>query len=124
MPKLVKDSVAVSDWQTYELDTTLLDPPVLKLKLRPASALAGVNAGPAAAFSSYLVASAIDAVADWDLTETVEGKDMPVPCTDENKRRLANGLRVLFSRKLKGTEEILAWAVLGYAGDERNFLKN
>jgi hypothetical protein len=122
MPSLKKGALVVSDWVTFELDTDLIDPPVIRLRLRPVLPLAGRNAGPGALWASYMVAAAIDAVAEWDLTDELEGG--PVPCDDEHKSRLQNGLRLLFSRTVKGSTDTLAWAVLGYAADERNFLKN
>ena len=69
----------------------------------------------------------VDAVTGWDLT--MNGK--PLPCTEDNKRKFFPGL---LGRKLakdpaeadidRGLNEFLGWALVNFAGEYGNFLKN
>lgn len=117
----IKNLIALSDWLTYELETTYLDPPVLKVRLRPACGLVGLNVAQVDAKpSSVVVEMVLDAIVEWDLTEN----GAPLPCTEETKRRLVPFLRCLLAEKLKGEPSLLALALVAYAGNAENFLKN
>jgi hypothetical protein len=69
----------------------------------------------------------IDGVKDWDL----KSNGQPVPCTDEEKKK---HLPIILGLKIKVDEEdetkrmifddILGRALMEFAGNEKNFLKN
>lgn len=72
----------------------------------------------------------VDAVLGWDLT--MDGK--PLLCTEENKRKFFPGilgLKLWKEKKAEGEkdeatqlDEYLGWALINFAGDQENFLKN
>lgn len=115
----------VSPWITYELETDLLDPPVLKLRLRPLDGwdqwqLAQVD-GQELGRAYHLLAMAITAVVDWDLKD----QDKPLEVTEDNKRAV---LREILGEPVKVPEGektvMLGWAIVRDAQNRETFLKN
>jgi len=129
----IKAREQLSPWVEYELETDQLDPPVLRVRLRPIDPFAmadvmhvdgGVRVGQA------LLEVAVNAVAEWDLTEN--GK--PIPMVEATK--LAT-LRPIMAESVKGRDTIvrtgdveehiptlLAIAIFEDGRDKKLFLKN
>ena len=112
----------LSAWMIYELASDLLDPPTLRLRLRPIdlySIVDGVAPDGSIRYGSATVEAVIAAVAEWDLTQ--EG--VPIPCSDLTK---AGWLRPLLDQPVRGRKqgELLAVAILHDARNRENFLKN
>jgi hypothetical protein len=115
----IKRLEQLSGWIEYALETTLLDPPVLKLRLRPLDALSMVTNEPAGvsfAFGRFAADNAAEAVAEWDLC--VDG--VPVPVTPENKMLY---LRPILAEVVEG-RGLLGLAILEDAQDRKIFIKN
>jgi hypothetical protein len=75
--------------------------------------------------SEILRAVLIDAVVGWDLTSGGE----PIECTIEKKKELLPTILGLMIKAPEGAgagshERVLGWALLNFAGDGDNFLKN
>jgi len=121
MANLIRRAVAqTSDWRTYELETKLLDPPVLKVKLRPLDAFDLADAMPEdgrLAKGSMVLEGAVAAIVEWDLAEA--GK--PIPIDPGTKLAV---LRPLMAEKVKDRKELLAQAIFIDARDEGTFLGN
>jgi hypothetical protein len=113
----------LTDWRSYELETTELDPPVFRCRLRPVTNLNlfdGAAAGGGVPKPGRTIQEvAIEAVADWDLA--VEG--VPIPLTPENKR---GWLIPIIAEQVKGRElgVLLGIAIVQDAQNRENFLKN
>jgi hypothetical protein len=118
----LKEREAISDWIKFELDTKELDPPVIKLKLRPIESITNVDNwggnGRLLLYSEVVLKKALISVAEWDLKE--KGK----PLSIEDPRIKERVLRRLLGEKLKGSEELLGNAIMDYAQDLDNFSKN
>jgi hypothetical protein len=109
----------LSDWQTYEIENTILDPPIIRLRLKPVENLAvyDIPQGEEVKRSKIAKELLFESVVEWDLT--MDGK--PIPCTDENKRKY---LPLFLGNVVKGTQGYLGFAILAFAADLENFLKN
>lgn len=88
----------------------------------PKAQAPGQPAAKPAKFSTLVRAMLIDAVQSWDLTENGE----PLACDEETKERY---LPVIFGLRIKGDQEnpfdkVLGRALMNFAGDSENFLKN
>jgi hypothetical protein len=107
-------------WVEYKLTTTLLDPPVLRLRLRYVNPVDMVSTSlledPTFRFGKFAADNAIEAVAEWDLTEN----GVPVPVTAENKVAY---LRPILAEPVEG-RTLLGFAILQDAQDRKLFLKN
>jgi len=113
----IKKLIALSEWLTYELETTILDPPILKIKVRPINAMATTDVGiENLKFGAVMIEMVIDAVQEWDIAD--EGN--PILCNDEMKRL---HLPFLLSQKIKGKDTLLGIEVLRYAGDIEHFIR-
>ena len=121
MPE-IKDIVALSEWLTFELNTEWFSPPVIKLRLSPILEdlpileMAGkeekdVTIGSIVGHKIY------QAVQDWDFTD----KGEKVPLTSANKEMI---LKPLLGLTVKGEKKILGIAIIEYARNKENFLKN
>lgn len=118
----IKNISILSEWLTFELETTWFDPPVIKLKIGPimedipiADMVDNRNSSPSEGdIVSYKL---YDAIQDWDFTSNGQ----KVPLTRQNKQRI---LRPLLGLKLKGENQILGTKLLVYASNKENFLKN
>ena len=109
----------LSRWLEYELETKLLDPPVIKVRLRPTDAFTlGQAKETWQSNTRMFLEIAIGAVAEWDLTE--DGK--PLAMGDGEAK--AAVLRPLMSEKLKGKDSILGVQIVEDSSDRENFLKN
>lgn len=121
MAEIKKKFKPLSEWLEYELETKLLDPPKIRLRLAPIfgfSAMEQAFLGTTLLPITKAIAEAVvDAVKDWDITE--EGK--PLPLDDVTKRGV---LLPLFSEKIKGRKDILGVELFNYGANEENFLKN
>ncbi|HUV39028.1 MAG TPA: hypothetical protein VMY39_05410 [Planctomycetota bacterium] len=117
----IKNLAPISEWITYELDTELLNPPVLKLRLRPMTGWDAINidAGQRSV-SSTMAEMIIGAIVDWDLSE----KGEPIPCNEDAKARHSVFLRCLLGQKLKDARLLLGLEIALFAGNAENFLKN
>ena len=123
MPNIKNNIIPLSEWLTFELaDNKLVDPPIIKLKLRPITdtdlmdAVVDNKIRP----SEIMIMRATDAIQEWDLSE--DGK--PIPCMEEKKRELALFLKLLLTSYLKSGDDFLAIAIIRYAQTLENFLKN
>lgn len=119
MPNIgrMKNLIALSDWLTYELETELLTPPIIKLKIKPVDSLIVYDVQKDSRFSKCVTEMLLDAVQEWDL---VDG-DKPLPCDEKNKRKY---LPLLFGMKIKEKTTLLGIEILSFAGEIENFLKN
>lgn len=87
-----------------------------------------VQAGGARVRLSKIVQDAlVDVVTAWNLTMD----EKPIPCTDENKQKFFPailGLRLTPDPDVpdaeRGLNEYLGWALVNFAGEYGNFLKN
>ncbi len=112
----------LSEWIEYRLVTDLLDPPVLKLRLKPItfySLVDSVGEDGTFKYGKATEEAVIGAVAGWDL----DHGGVPIPCTEENK---AGWLRPLLAEKVEGggAGDLLAVAIFRDANDRERFLKN
>jgi len=115
----IKRLEQLTGWIEYALATTLLDPPVLKLRLRPLDSFSMVTTDPAATtfrFGQFAVDNAIEAVAEWDLC--AEG--VPIPVTPENKVLY---LRPILAEPVEG-RGLLGLAILEDAQNRELFVKS
>jgi len=117
-----KEREAVSDWQEFKLDTKELDPPVIKLKLKPIESITNVDsfdkAGKFKLFSEIVLMKAMACVAEWDLKQ----KGEPLPIDDlAMKERV---LRRLLGEKLEGSKKLLGNSIIEFSTNLENFLKN
>jgi hypothetical protein len=117
-----KERKAISDWQEFKLDTKELDPPVIKLKLKPIESITNIDsfnmAGKPRLFSEIVLMKAMACVAEWDLKR----KGEPLPIDDlAIKERV---LRRLLGENLKGEKKLLGNAIIEYSTNLENFLKN
>ena len=115
----IKRLEQLTGWIEYALVTTLLDPPVLKLRLRPLDSFNMITVDPAGAsfaFGRFAADNAIEAVAEWDLC--AEG--VPIPVTLENKVLY---LRPILAEPVEG-RGLLGLAILEDAQNRELFLKN
>jgi hypothetical protein len=113
----IKKLVGLSEWQTYELDSTILDPPTLRLRMKPINGMVGSDVSDEnMKLSAVLIEMVIDAVQEWDIADAGE----PIPCTDKNKRL---HLPFLLGQKIKGKDRMLGIELLGYAGEIENFIR-
>lgn len=125
MAKL-REILPVSEWLTFELATLRIDPPVVRLKLKPLTKWEYTDiVSPTMPKPSWLILErALQAIVEWDL----EIGDKPLPCTEESKGR--DDVRAVLATPLKQEEEepaipkFLALAIIEYAEKEANFLKN
>jgi hypothetical protein len=110
----------------YHIKTDLLNPPILKVKLRPITHLDTVDtyADGVRSISGLGLGRALAAIAEWDLT--LDGK--PLPCTDEVKAKYRPWLNLLLAQHLEeSTDDYPVWlasAIVKVAQDEKSFLKN
>jgi hypothetical protein len=108
----------LSTWITYELETTLLDPPSIKVRLRATDAYTVAEAQEMWKYQSRaMLEVAIGAVAEWDLTDG--GKAIPID--PETK---ADVLRPLMSEPVVGRGTILGAAISQDSLNRELFLKN
>lgn len=110
----------VSRWLEYRLDTTLLDPPVFRCRVRPIDLFSfyeEIEAG--MRWGKATIAAVIDAIVEWDLTNN----GVPIPVTDQTK---SEWLRPLVALPVleRGDGMLLGIAVLIDARNRENFLKN
>jgi hypothetical protein len=116
----LKRIAQVSDWRAYELETELLDPPVLRVRLRPLDPYDIADAVPLEghlALGRVVLEGAVAAVVEWDLAE--DGK--PIPLEPGTKMAV---LRPLMGEKVKGRDMFLGRAIFEDAQDRENFLGN
>lgn len=115
----IKDSV----WAEFELDTDILEPPVLKLRIKYIDINERVKfidvdfQKPNEKAIRFLYEKAIELVEDWDLSE--DGKK--IPCTKENKEKY---MRYLVDLNLKDKKDYtLLRAIIEFASDISNYTK-
>jgi hypothetical protein len=111
-----------SGWLEFTLaDDKMLKPPVFRCKVRPITSFDGadvIDSG-ARTTSEVMLGTAVRAISAWDLMDG----EKPVPCNDEEKTRLAVGLRVLMAARLSGGG-FLGPAISTAAKNLENFLGN
>ena len=117
-----KEREAISDWQKFELDTKELDPPVIKVKLKPIESITNVDsfdkAGKFKLFSEIVLMKAMACVVEWDLKQ--KGKPLPIDDLAIKERVL----RRLLGEKLKGSKKLLGNSIIEFSTNLENFLKN
>lgn len=122
MSRIVKRLEQLSAWIEYTLVTTLIDPPVLRVRLRPtdafdvADSLVGVSGIPV--YGRALLTQALNAIAEVDLVD-LEGK--PVVLMPENREA---ALRDLLTEKVDGRGTMLGIVVVEDSKKRELFLKN
>lgn len=118
-----KPTAPLTGWLEYPLKGTMLEPPVLRLRLRPIDQYDIIDATIADGelrAGRTLAAAAEKAVAEWDL----EGQDgKPLEVTDENKEMY---LRPILGEQLKDKPAglLLGIQIVRDARARENFLKN
>ena len=120
MAEVKKRFRALSDWLTYELETDALEPPILKVRVKPIYGIDAVDyavEGEKMKLSTFIFNSVIEAVQEWDLTEN----GTPIPVTYENKLACL-GRRL--SDRIKDSRILLGMEIFIFAADQENFLKN
>jgi hypothetical protein len=117
-----KQMEQISGWIEFRLATKLLDPPVLRLRLRPIDLYnvideIAVRGNPK--LGSTTLSSIVEAVADWDLS----ADGVPIALSPENKM---GWLRPLVTERIDGEEDgsLLGVAILLAARNRENFVKN
>jgi len=121
--EIKKKIEVISNWLEYELETDIIEPPVLKVRLSPLTDMEyiesyDVPAGEIKPLTKIIISRILSAVNDWDLT--LKGKKIQV--TEENKRKY---LVILLGTKVKGKGKgLLGFELLNYASNWDNFLKN
>jgi len=117
-----KEREAISDWQEFKLDTKELDPPVIKLKLKPIESISNIDSfnstGKLKSFSEVVLMKAMDCVAEWDLKQ--KGKPLPIDDLAIKERVL----RRLLGEKLEGEKKLLGNSIIEFSTNLENFLKN
>ena len=122
----IKKIEPLSEWISFELDTTILDPPIFKVRMEPIDM----------ARITFLVADGerdimgvqkeliIKAIKEWDLAFNGE----VIPCTDEKKKEYGSTLRFILGRSLKSEDKdhpkFLLNELLEFASNDETFLKN
>ena len=117
----IKNIEVLSEWLEFKLETKLINPPIIKLKVSPIYSIAAVDhvdeKGEVKSLTKLIVDEVLAATKEWDLT--LDGK--PVPVDDESKRRC---LLPLLGIKIKRKESLLGLALFTYASNLENFVKN
>ena len=121
----IKKIEPISDWVAFELDTTVLNPPIVRLKVSPidlGEIKDLVDGGKGTKFSMVEKELLIDAVKEWDVS--LDG--VALPCSEENKRKY---LWLLLGLPVKAKEgekagQVFAHELLAYVSDLENFVKN
>jgi hypothetical protein len=111
-----------SGWLEFKLIAdALLQPPVLRCKLRPSSDLENVDLYSEGVLkpSEGTVRRALAAIIAWDLTDG----DKPVPCTAEEKALRYQSFRLLMAQVTEGGS-YLGSEILTAAKNLENFLGN
>jgi hypothetical protein len=119
LTELKKEIKPLSEWIKFELETTLIDPPEIELRLAPIyqlDVLDGIGED-GFKFKRYYVETILDCVKEWN----VKRRGKIVPLTEEIKRK---HLHPLLSANIKGEKILLANAIAKYAQNLDNFLKN
>lgn len=123
MSEIKQEIQAVSGWLEYELNTKMLEPPSIKLKIAPINRMEyvddyDVKAQGIKPLTTIVINRILRAVRDWDLT--LKGKKLPV--TEDNKR---DYLIPLLGEQVKGKgKTLLGFELFTFASDLENFLKN
>lgn len=121
-----KERKARSEWIKFELDTKELDPPVIELRLSPIESITNVDSfdgtGKLKLFSEVVLMKAMACIAEWDIKQN--GKPLPI----EDLKIKERVLRRLLGEHLKGKKDekrkLLGNAIIEYATNLENFLKN
>ena len=119
MTELKKEIKPLSEFIKFELETDMIDPPEIELRLAPIyelDVLDGIDEG-GFKFKKYYIETILECVKEWNVKQG--GK--VIPLTDEIKRK---HLHPLLSAKVKGKTILLANAIFTYAKNLDNFLKN
>jgi len=118
----VKKIRELSGWLTFELDTKLLDPPILRVRVKPIVMMEGIRAvlkiGLSENFHKLIELQyrlAIECIQEWDLTH----KGKPLPCNAETKEKY---LKCLLGEKTK-SGILLMQELIIYASELENFLQ-
>jgi hypothetical protein len=82
--------------------------------------------------ASRLISEAlVDAVESWDISQETPEGEQPLPCTPENKRKYFPQLLALQVSMMNGKpadgkvlDDVLGVALVNFAGDPENFVKN
>jgi len=135
MPRLKVPEEAI--WREFEIETKLIYPPVLKLKIKPtfrkeiinqlySSIDSGVkdSATRKEIIESFknLAEYAKKLVIDWDLTDE---NDQPIPCTVETKEKWLDPLLWEYVKKEEEQDNKWLWhEIIEIASDLSNFTKN
>ena len=125
----IKKLIGLSDWLTYRLKTTILNPPEIKLRMRPISGLAPLDSTlnpdlKQLRLSKIIIDSVMDVIEEWDVC--IEGK--PLELTPENKAvYLAPLLGEVIEKSENSTtyepDVLLGLELLTYGRNLENFLK-
>ena len=117
----IKEIKPLSEWLKFELETNLLDPPEIDVRLSPIYSIAAIDhvdvKGEIKSMTKMVVETVLESVQEWNLTQN--GK--PIPIDDDMKRKC---LLPLLGAKIKGKPQLLGLALWAYATNIENFLKN
>jgi hypothetical protein len=122
MAQIKKEILALSEWLSIELlSNSVIDPPVLKLRLKPINRLESVDfmerTEDRVKYGSYIIGAAMEAVHDWDLAG-LDGKPLPLDETNRNSY-----LKVLLGEQT-ADGILLGYVIYEFASNVGNFLKN
>jgi hypothetical protein len=110
----------LTGWIEYKLESNILDPPILKLRLRPLYEFSKILPEDYGHSGQVIAENVFEVVAEWDLTDNGER----IPLTEDNKVRY---LAPLLQEKLKDqsiTRSLLGLAIYEDAQNRALFLKN
>jgi len=135
MPRLKVPEEAI--WREFEIETELIQPPVLKLKIKPTfrkeiinQLYSSIDSGVKdSATRKEIIESfknlseyAKKLVIDWDLTDENE---QPIPCTEETKEKWLDPLLWEYVKAEREQDNKWLWhEIIEIASDLSNFTKN
>ncbi|MCK4648704.1 hypothetical protein KAT51_04185 [bacterium] len=121
MAEIKKEIKPLSEWIKFELETDLIDPPEIELRLAPIYSIDAIDyfdeKGRIVSFRKMVKEGVFECVREWNLKRG--GKEIPL--NSETKER---HLYPLLGAKLKGKPQILGLAIWMYATTLDNFVKD
>jgi hypothetical protein len=115
----IKKIRELSGWLTFELDTKILDPPAIRLRVKPIKSFEGILTAIKTGLASVIKLQyelVFECVQQWDLTQD----GAPIPVNSETKRKY---LSFLLGEKTKAGI-FLYIEISVYACEIQNFYEN
>ena len=118
----IKEIKPLSEWLKFELETTLLDPPEIEVRVSPIYSITAIDhvdvKGEIKSMTNMVVETVLESVQEWNLTR----KGKPIPIDEDDMKRKC--LLPLLGAKIKNKPQLLGLAIWTYAQNIENFLKN